>query len=327
MEKLVIIGSGPAAYTAAIYAGRALLEPLLIAGSLLGGQASMTAEIENYPGFPHGIGGSELMQLMLEQAERFGARVQLDEVTSVDLKRYPFLVNTGSTTTEAQVVIIATGTTPRKLGAPGEREFLGRGVSFCATCDGFFYRGKEVMVVGGGNAAAVEADFLTRFADQVYLVHRRDQLRAERVLQQRVLTNPKVKPIWNSTVIEVLGADAVKGARLRNVKTGEESVQPISGIFVYIGTEPNTSFVRGQLELDSLGYIVANREGASSVAGVFAAGDVQNPLLHQVATAVGSGAAAGMTAERFLAEVASLGYEQVRRRATAPKIVEPGAPA
>ncbi len=327
MEKLVIIGSGPAAYTAAIYAGRALLEPLLIAGSLLGGQASMTAEIENYPGFPHGIGGSELMQLMLEQAERFGARVQLDEVSSVDFRRYPFLVNAGSTAIEAQAVIIATGTTPRKLGAPGEREFLGRGVSFCATCDGFFYRGKEVMVVGGGNAAVVEADFLTRFANQVYLVHRRDQLRAERVMQQRVLTNPKVKLIWNTVVTEVLGGDAVTGARLRNVKTGEESIQPISGIFVYIGTEPNTSFVRGQLELDSLGYIVANREGASSVAGVFAAGDVQNPLLHQVATAVGSGAAAGMTVERFLAEVASLGYEQVRRRAIAPKIVEPGAPA
>jgi thioredoxin reductase (NADPH) len=327
MEKLVIIGSGPSAYTAAIYSGRALLEPLLVAGNLIGGQATMTAEIENYPGFPQGISGSELMQLMLEQAERFGARVQIDEVTAVDLQRHPFVITTTSGDIEALSVIIATGTTPRKLGVPGEREFVGRGVSFCATCDGFFYRGKEVMVVGGGNAAVVEAEFLTRFASQVFLVHRRDQLRAEKVLQERLLHNPKVKPIWNSVVTEIVGEEAVTAARLRDVKTSEEALQSTAGIFVYIGTTPNSSFLRDQLELDPQGYVVADYQGQTSVPGVYAAGDVQNPLLHQVATAVGSGAAAGMTAERFLAELSTRTYEEIRREARRPQIVEPGAPA
>ncbi len=327
MEKLVIIGSGPAAYAAAIYSGRALLEPLLIAGSLLGGQATMTAEIENYPGFPRGIAGSELMQLMLEQAERFGGRVQLDEVTGVDFRHHPFVITTGSGTFEAQAVIIATGTTSRRLGVPGERELVGRGVSFCATCDGFFYRDKVVMVVGGGNAAVVEADFLTRFASEVYLAHRRDQLRAEPIMQQRVLANAKVKPIWNSVVTEILGQDAVTEVRLRNVKTNEERIQPVAGIFVYIGTDANTGFLQGQVELDRGGYVVADRRGRTSVAGVLAAGDVQDPLLHQVATAVGSGAAAGMEAERFLAELAGRSYEEIRTAAARALPIEPGAPA
>ncbi|MDI7277559.1 MAG: thioredoxin-disulfide reductase [Anaerolineae bacterium] len=327
VEKLVIIGSGPAAYTAAIYTGRALLEPLLIAGNLLGGQASLTAEIENYPGFPHGIGGSELMQLMLEQAERFGARVQLDEVTGVDFSRHPFVVVTPSAPIEALAVIIATGTTPRRLGVPGESEFAGRGVSFCATCDGFFYRGKEVIVVGGGNAAVVEADFLTRFASRIYLVHRRDELRAEKVLQERVLHNPKIAPVWNSVVMEILGKENVTGVRLRNVRSGEESVMPVAGVFIYIGTVPNTGFLQGQVPLDAQGYIEADRQGQTAIPGVFAAGDVQNPLLHQVATAVGSGATAGMTAERFLAELAARGYAELRLRVRRPTIVEPGAPA
>lgn len=327
MEKVIIIGSGPAAYTAAIYAGRALLEPLLIAGSLVGGQPTMTAEIENYPGFPQGISGSELMQLMLEQAERYGARVQIDEVMSVDFRRHPFTITTSSGEIEALSVIIATGTTPRELNVPGEREFIGRGVSFCATCDGFFYRGKDVMVVGGGNAAVVEAEFLTRFANRVYLVHRRDQLRAEKVLQESILQNPKVKPIWNTIVTEVVGEEGVCGARLRNVQTNEEYEQAIAGIFVYIGTVPNSGFLGGQVELDPQGYIVADSQGRTSVPGVFAAGDIQNPQLHQVATAVGSGAAAGMTAERFLGELASRSYEEIQRQARKPNIVEPGAPA
>ena len=327
MEKVVIIGSGPAAYTAAIYTGRALLEPLLIAGSLLGGQATMTADIENYPGFPQGVDGSQLMQSMLEQAERFGARLQMDEVTSVDLKRHPFIIHTTSGPVETQSVIVATGTTPRRLGVPGEREFMGRGVSFCATCDGFFYRGKAVMVVGGGNAAAAEAEFLTRFASEVYLVHRREQLRAEPIVQKRLLSNPKIKPIWNSVVTEIMGQDAVTGARLRNVRTNEESVQPIAGIFVYIGTDANTSFLGGQLRLDSAGYIVADRHGRTSVPGVFAAGDVQDPLLHQVATAVGSGAAAGMAAEHFLAELSTRSYDEIAREAAGALPLEPGAPA
>lgn len=325
MEKLVIIGSGPSAYTAAIYSGRALLEPLIIAGQLIGGQATMTAEIENYPGFPQGISGSDLMQLMLEHAERFGARVQIDEVTAVNLQRHPFVVTTTGGDLEAQSIIIATGTTPRRLDAPGEQEYIGRGVSFCATCDGFFYRGKEVMVVGGGNAAVVEAEFLTRFASQVYLVHRRDELRAEKVLQERLLRNPKVKPIWNTVVTEVVGEDAVTAARLRDVRTNEERLQPIAGLFVYIGNVPNTDFLQGQIKLDSQGYIAADEQGQTSVVGVFAAGDVQNPLLHQIATAVGSGATAGMAAERFLGELAVRTYEEMRREAPRPQIVEPGA--
>jgi len=327
VERLVIIGSGPAAYTAAIYAGRALLEPLLIAGSLLGGQATLTAEIENYPGFPQGVDGPQLMQLMLEQAERFGARLQMDEVTSVDLARHPFVITTTSGPIEAQSIIVATGTTPRRLEVPGERELMGRGVSFCATCDGFFYRGKPVMVVGGGNAAAAEAEFLTRFASEVYLVHRREQLRAELIMQQRILSNPKVKPVWNTVVTEVIGPDAVTGARLRNVKTNEESVQPIAGIFVYIGTDANTAFLQGQLKLDSAGYIVADRHGRTSVPGVFAAGDVQDPLLHQVATAVGSGAAAGMAAEHFLTELSMRSYQEIAREAGGTPPLETGAPA
>jgi len=325
VEKLVIIGSGPSAYTAAIYAGRALLSPLLIAGNLLGGQVTMTADIENYPGFPQGIGGTQLMQLMLEQAERFGARVQMDEVDSVDFRRHPFILNASSGPIETQAVIIATGTTPRRLGVPGEQEFVGRGVSFCATCDGFFYRDKTVMVVGGGNAAVVEADYLTRFAGEVYLVHRREQLRAEPIMQQRVLANPKVKPIWNSVVTEVVGQDAVTGARLRNVRTDEETVQPVAGIFVYIGTDANTGFLQGQVKLDRGGYITADRHGRTSVPGVFAAGDVQDPLMHQVATAVGSGAAAGMEVERFLAELSVRSYEEIARESR-PGPVEPGAP-
>ena len=327
MEKLVIIGSGPAAYTAAIYSGRALLEPLIVAGNLIGGQATMTAEIENYPGFPQGISGPDLMQAMLEQAERFGARVQMDEVVSVDFRRHPFIITTSSGPIEAQAVIIATGTTPRRLGVPGERQFVGRGVSFCATCDGFFYRDKAVMVVGGGNAAAVEADFLTRFASEVYLVHRRDTLRAEPIMQQRVLSNPKIRPIWNTVVAEIVGEEAVTGARLRHVSSGEERIQPIAGIFVYIGTDANTGFLKGQLTLDAGGYIVADRRGRTSIPGVFAAGDVQDPLLHQVATAVGSGAAAGMEAERFLGELASRPYEEIRKDTARAVPLEPGTPA
>jgi len=326
MEKLVIIGSGPAAYTAAIYTGRALLEPLLIAGNLLGGQATLTAEIENYPGFPQGISGTELMQLMLEQAERFGARIQMDEVTGVDFRHHPFTIITANGSFEAQAVIVATGTTPRKLGVPGEREFMGRGVSFCATCDGFFYRDKAVMVVGGGDAAVVEAEFLTRFASEVYLVHRRESLRAEPIMQQRLLANPKVKPVWNSVVTEILGEGAVTGVRLRNVKTNEERTVPVAGIFVYVGTEANTGFLGGQLKLDQAGYIETDRRCSTSVAGVFAAGDVQDPLIHQVATAVGSGAVAGMMAERFLSELATRPYAEISREHRAP-IIEPGTPA
>lgn len=325
MEKVIIIGSGPSAYTAAIYAGRALLEPLLIAGSLLGGQVTLTADIENYPGFPQGIDGSQLMQLMLEQAERFGGRVQMDEVTSVTLSQHPFIVTTTSGPIEAQSILVATGTTPRRLGVPGESEFVGRGVSFCGTCDGFFYRDKTVMVVGGGNAAAVEADFLTRFAGEVYLVHRRQEMRAEPILQKRILSNPKIKPIWNTVVTEVVGQDAVTGARLRNVKTNEEFVQPIAGIFVYIGTEANTGFLQGQLKLDQAGYIVADKRGRTSVSGVLAAGDVQDPLLHQVATAVGSGAAAGMEVERFLAELSARPYAEIAREAGGLAPIEPGS--
>ncbi len=302
MYDLIIIGSGPGGFTAAIYGGRAMLSTMLITGHALGGSMGVTNEIENYPGFPEGISGPELTQLMQQQAERFGAVVEVDEVTSVDLKTRPFRVKTHGQEFEAKTLIIATGTSSRKLGVPGEREFTGRGVSYCATCDGFFYMGRRVAVVGGGDAAIDEALFLTRFASRVTVIHRRDQLRAEKILQERAFRNEKIGFIWDTVVLEILGDQAVTGLRLKNVKTEEESVFETDGVFVYIGSIPNIGFVEGQLEVNELGFIKTNRMGHTSVPGVFAAGDVQQPLLRQVATAVGSGAMVAMEVDKFLAE-------------------------
>jgi thioredoxin reductase (NADPH) len=308
MENLIILGSGPAGWTAAIYAGRAQLEPLLITGIAVGGQMALTSEVENYPGFPQGISGQELNQLMQQQAERFGTKVQMDEVTAVELSNHPFRVTTYGDEYEAKALVIATGASPRKLGVPGEADLTGRGVSYCATCDGFFYQDRKVVVVGGGDAAIEEAIFLTKFASQVYVVHRRNRLRAEKVFQERAFRNEKIEFVWDSVVMEIMGEGKVTGVRLKNVKTEEESVLETDGVFIYIGVIPNTGFLEGELELDERGYIVTDRQGHTSVPGVFASGDVQERVLKQVSTAVGSGAMAAMEAEKFIAELEDRAY-------------------
>lgn len=310
MEQVLIIGSGPAGLTAAIYASRSLLSPLLITGSALGGQAATTSDVENYPGFPQGIGGMDLMQLMQQQAENLGTRVVMDEVVEVDLRQHPFIVKTYGETYEANTLIITTGVSPRLLGVPGEQEFKGRGVSYCATCDGFFYKDKTTVVVGGGDAAVVEAIYLTRFAKKVYVVHRRNELRAQKITQERALKNDRIEFVWDSVVTAVLGTDHVTGVRVKNVKTGAESVLEADGMFSYIGNVPNTQWFAGQLELDDDGYIVTDRQMHTSVPGVFAAGDVQERTLKQVATAVGSGAMAAMEAEKFIAELEGHAYPE-----------------
>ncbi len=303
MHRLIIIGSGPAGLAAAIYAARADLAPLLIAGSDLGGQVALTEGVENYPGFPQGISGAELARLMQEQAERFGTRVELDEVVEVDLSTRPFKVKTYSQEYEAQALIVATGASPRKLQVPGEEEFTGRGVSYCATCDGFFFRDQRVVVVGGGDAAVKEALFLTKFATKVYIVHRRGQLRAEQIVQDRAKRNEKIGFIWDTMVTEIVGSDNVTGVRLKNLKGGQESLFPAEGVFIYVGNTPNTALFEGQLELDEERYIVTDLEQRTSVPGVFAAGDVQERVLRQIATAVGTGAKAAMEVERYIAEL------------------------
>jgi len=310
MEELIIIGSGPAGWTAGIYAGRARLSPLLITGSAPGGQMALTSEIENYPGFPQGLSGQELTQLMQQQAERFGTRVQMDEVTAVELSNHPFKVTTYGDEYETKSLIIVTGTSPRKLGVPGEAEFRGRGISYCATCDGFFYQDRQVVVVGGGDSALEEAIFLTRFARQVHAVHRRNRLRAEKVFQERAFRNEKIEFVWDSVVTEILGEGKVAGVRLKNVKTEEESMLEADGVFIYVGVIPNTGFLERQLELDDRGYIVTNRQCHTNMPGVFAAGDVQERVLKQVSTAVGSGAMAAMEAEKFIAELEDRVYPE-----------------
>lgn len=310
IHEVIIIGSGPAGLSAAIYASRAGLSPLLLTGRDIGGQAATTDRIENYPGFPEGIAGSKLTHLMQEQAERFDTQVVFDEITAVDLSAHPFKVKTYDKEYAAKALIVATGISPRKLGVPGEEEFIGRGVSFCATCDGPFYKDKGVVVVGGGNSAVEEALFLTRFASKVHIVHRRDRLRADRILQARAEGNERIEFVWNSVVTEILGDVKVMGVRLKNVKTGEESVLEADGVFVYIGNVPNTQLFAGQLELDERGYIVTDERQRTSVRGVFVAGDVQERVLQQVATAVGSGAKAAMEAERFIAELEGRVYPE-----------------
>jgi len=304
MRDLIIIGSGPAALSAAIYSGRANLSPLLITGKEIGGRMALSESIENYPGFPEGS-GFELAQLMRQQAERFGAELLMDEVVSVDLSSRPFKTRTHEGEYQAEALIIATGTSPLRLGVPGEEDFSGRGVSFCATCDGFFYHGQTVVVVGGGNAAAKEALFLTKFASKVYMVHRGDSLRAEEMIQDQVVASDKIQPIWDTVVTEVIGNGDVTGVGLKNVNTGEESTLEAQGVFIFVGSLPNSELFKGQLELDEAGRIVTDERQRTSVEGVFAAGDVQEKIARQIATAVGSGARAAMQAEEFLAWVKS----------------------
>ena len=299
---VIIVGGGPAGLTAGIYAGRAQLKTLIIEKGLPGGQIAQTDEVENYPGFPEGISGGELAARMVQQAEKFGAQLTMDEVQGIEKTPEGFLVRGYERTYRARVVILATGANPRKLGVPGEEKFYGRGVSACATCDGFFYRDKEVVVVGGGDAAVEEGLFLTRFARKVTLVHRRDELRANKVAQKRAFENPKMHFLFSHVVTEILGEEEVTGVRLRNLKTGEEYVYPTDGVFVFIGHEPNTAFLKGFVELRPDGYVAVRDEVFTSVEGVFAAGDVADPIYRQLTTSVGAGTRAAMMAERYLAE-------------------------
>jgi thioredoxin reductase (NADPH) len=299
---LLIFGGGPAGLTAAIYAGRAALKTLVLVGSLPGGQVANTERVENFPGFPDGIAGPELAQRVHEQAQKFGATVLQEGVRGVDFSVYPMEARTSSSVYRARAGIIATGTFPRRLKAPGESEFYGRGVSTCATCDGFFYKDRRVVVVGGGDSAVEEGLFLTKFAREVIVVHRRDELRASQILQHRAFANPKMHFVWDSVVEEILGDQSVKGVCIRNVKTGETSRIDTDGVFIYVGLIPATKVFEGQVELDADGYVVTGRGQRTSVPGVFAAGDVQNPDFRQAVVAAGSGAVAAMAADRFLAE-------------------------
>lgn len=303
--KILIIGSGPAGLTAALYAARSDLEPIVLTGMELGGQVSLTHMVENYPGFPEGVGGSEMVELFQKQAERFGARMEFDTATEVDLSKRPFRVRTYNTSYLADTLIIATGATPRHLNVPGETEMTGRGVSYCATCDGWFFKDKDVIIVGGGDSALEEGLFLTRYANSVTVVHRRDELRAGPVLQNRARENPKIKFIWNAIVTDILGQEAVQAARLKDVVTGEQREHPIDGVFIFIGHTPNTQLFESQLEMDERGYIKADAWMRTSVPGVFAAGEAADSHFRQVITSAGMGAAAAIQANHFLDETSS----------------------
>jgi thioredoxin reductase (NADPH) len=301
MRNVVIIGSGPAGLTAAIYTGRANLSPLLIEGVQAGGQLALTTDVENYPGFHHAIMGPELIKEMRAQAERFGTEFLQGDVSAVDLKRTPFtLTIEDERTIETRTLIITSGASANMLGVEGERRLLGHGVSTCATCDGFFFRGKELVVVGGGDAAMEEATFLTKFATRVTVVHRRDQLRASKIMQDRARKNPKIGFIWNTAVEEILGDRLVTGVRLRDVKTGAITEKPCDGVFVAIGHSPNTTLFAGQFALDEKGYIKTHDGTKTTVPGVFAAGDVQDHIYRQAVTAAGSGCMAAIDCERYL---------------------------
>lgn len=298
--KVLILGSGPAGLAAALYAARAELNPLVITGMELGGQAALTFTIENYPGFPEGIGGSQLGELFQKQAERFGARVEFDTATEVDLSQRPFKVRTYNQEYSANSLIVSTGASPNKLNVPGEAELTGKGVSWCATCDGWFFREKDVVVIGGGDSALEEGIFLTRYAKSVTVVHRRDSLRAGAILQSRAMENPKIKFIWNSVVTHINGEDSVQSVTLQNVLTSETTEFPTDGVFIFIGHTPNTQLFRDQLALDSHGYIKTDVLMQTSIPGVFAAGEAADPNYRQVITSAGMGAAAAMQAARFL---------------------------
>jgi thioredoxin reductase (NADPH) len=301
---LIIVGSGPAGYTAAIYAARANLNPLVIEGFESGGALMTTTEVENFPGFPDAIMGPELMDQMRKQAERFGAEFLTDNATRVELTGEVKTVWVGETAYFSRAVILATGSAWRPLGVPGEQEFLGHGVSSCATCDGFFFRGHHIAVVGGGDSAMEEANFLTKFAESVTIIHRRDSFRASKIMAERVLANPKIKVAWNTVVDEIFGADGkVTGIKVQDTITGEASKLDITGLFVAIGHDPRSELLRGQVELDDSGYVVAQggRSTHTNLPGVFAAGDLVDHTYRQAITAAGSGCAAALDAERWLA--------------------------
>jgi thioredoxin reductase (NADPH) len=302
MYDVIVIGSGSAGYTAAIYACRAGRKTLVLAGSIPGGQLMITSEVENYPGFPEGVLGPELMEKFRRQAERFGPEIVYDDVSFVDFSSRPFKIAAGGKTYEGKSVIIATGANAKWLGLPSETKFRGRGVSSCATCDGFFFKGKDVVTVGGGDTAMEEANFLANITNSVTVVHRRDMLRASKIMQERATANPKIRFIWDSAVKEITGDDKVTGVKLHNLKSGKDSHVKAEGVFVAIGYEPNTGFLKGKIELDSQGYVVTRKDTETSVPGVFAAGDVRDHKYRQAITAAADGCKAAIDADRFLAE-------------------------
>lgn len=304
IEKVIIIGSGPAGYTAAVYTSRANLNPLMIEGEEAGGQLMITSDVENYPGFSGGVTGPALMDEMRKQAERFGTRMIRKNVTKTDFSVRPFKVWIGQEMHHADTVIISTGASAKYLGLPSEKAYYNKGVSACATCDGAFFKNMEVAVVGGGDTAMEEANFLTRFASKVYIVHRRDSFRASKVMAERALKNPKIQPIWDSEVLEVIGDQFVTGLKIKNLKTGVASELKVQGMFLAIGHKPNTEIFGGQLELDQTGYIITKPHSSyTSIEGVFAAGDVQDHVYRQAITAAGSGCMAAIDAERWLESI------------------------
>jgi thioredoxin reductase (NADPH) len=300
--KVLVLGSGPAGLSAALYAARAELAPVVLSGIQLGGQAALTYAVENYPGFPEGVGGAELGELFQKQAEHFGARVEFDSATKVDFSTNPFRVHTDNGEYLADAVIIATGASPNKLQVPGEDDLTGRGVSYCATCDGWFFKDKRVIIVGGGDSALEEGLFITRYAASVTIVHRRHELRASPLLQKRASEHPKVDFIWNTIITEVLGSEKVEAVRLKDVTTGTDRILETDGVFVFIGHTPNTRMFNGQVEMDPLGYIQIDSRMRTSVPGVFAGGEAADPHFRQVVTSAGMGAAAAIEATRYLEE-------------------------
>jgi thioredoxin reductase (NADPH) len=300
--RVLILGSGPAGLSAALYTARADLEPVVLTGMQLGGQVSLTHIVENYPGFPEGIGGPEMIDLFQQQAERFGARIEFDTATAVDLSQQPFKISTYSKTYLADSLVIATGATPRHLEIPGEEELTGRGVSYCATCDGWFFKDRNVIVVGGGDSALEEGLFLTRYANNIKIIHRRDELRAGAILRDRAQTNEKMNFIWDTVVTDIQGDGKVEKVKLLNKKTGEASELDTDGVFIFIGHTPNTELFQGQLELDDQGYIKSDAFMKTSIPGVFVAGEASDPHFRQVITSAGMGAAAAMQVTRYLEE-------------------------
>ena len=305
-ERVVIVGSGPAGLSAALYTARAQLNPLVIAGTMIGGQIAITHEIENYPGFfskENTPTGPELVEIMQMQAEHFGARLAYDEVIEVDFSNgSPFTIKTYGEEYLADAVVVCVGASPRHLNVPGEEEFIGRGVSYCGTCDGFFFRGKDVVVVGGGDSALEEGLFLTRFANKVEVIHRRDELRAGPTLRRRAFENEKMSFIWDTVIDEITGNGAVNGVKVTNRRTGEAENLETDGVFIFIGHYPNSKFLVGQLAMDEHGYVITDELMRTNVPGVFAAGEIQDPIYRQVATSVGQGAAAGIQLERWLSD-------------------------
>jgi thioredoxin reductase (NADPH) len=311
--KVLVLGSGPTGYSAALYAARAELQPVVLTGMQLGGQAALTYTIENYPGFPDGVGGAQLGELFQKQAEHFGAVTEFASANSVDLSKRPFRVDTDNGEYLADVLIVGTGASPNHLEVPGEVELTGRGVSYCATCDGWFFKDKKVVIVGGGDSALEEGLFITRYASSVTIIHRREEFRASPVLKSRARSHPKVNFILNTVVTDVIGTDKLEALRLKNVQTGEETIFETDGLFIFIGHTPNTQMFKGQLEMSDLGYIKVNERMETSIPGVFAAGEAADPHFRQVVTSAGMGAAAAIQATRFLEAVESVSSEDTAK--------------